>query len=126
MALASGTRLGPYEMYIRPFPNVDAGQWQISTGGGAEPLWAPGRKELFYRDPTRLMVVPIEPGTIPRLGKPEELFNLGRYTASSGRDYHIMPTGDRFVFAAPLSTEGTHIVLVDNWAEELKRLVPTN
>ena len=31
---------GQYEVYVRPFPNVDDGLWQISTGGGTHPLWA--------------------------------------------------------------------------------------
>ena len=31
---------GQYEIFVRPFPNVDEGQVQISTDGGTEPLWA--------------------------------------------------------------------------------------
>ena len=33
---------GQREIYVRPFPNVEDGQWQISTSGGARPLWALG------------------------------------------------------------------------------------
>ena len=32
---------GQYEIYVRPFPNVEDGQWLISSGGGTQPLWAP-------------------------------------------------------------------------------------
>src|SRR4051812_4373093 len=39
---------GSYEIYVRPFPNVDGGQWRISTAGGTRPLWARSGKELFY------------------------------------------------------------------------------
>ena len=28
---------GPDEIYVRPFPNVDAGKWQVSTSGGRSP-----------------------------------------------------------------------------------------
>jgi serine/threonine-protein kinase len=31
---------GRNEIYLRPFPNVDADQQQISTNGGTQPLWA--------------------------------------------------------------------------------------
>ena len=31
---------GRNEVYIRPFPNVDDGKWQVSTNGGQAPLWA--------------------------------------------------------------------------------------
>ena len=29
------------EVYVRPFPNVDDGRWQISNGGGFAPVWGP-------------------------------------------------------------------------------------
>ena len=32
---------GQYEIHVRPYPNVDAGHWQISEDGGTRPLWAP-------------------------------------------------------------------------------------
>ena len=41
-----------FEIYVHPFPNVKAGRWQISNGGGSRPVWA-GR-ELF----TSMAVVP--------------------------------------------------------------------
>ena len=39
---------GSFEIYVRPFPNVGGGQWQVSTAGGRQPLWARSGKELFY------------------------------------------------------------------------------
>ena len=39
---------GRPEVYVRPFPNVTDGQWQISADGGTRPLWAPDGRELFY------------------------------------------------------------------------------
>jgi serine/threonine-protein kinase len=117
---------GRLEIYVRPFPDVDGGRWQASTGGGTEPLWAPNGQELLYRGPTAVMAVPVESGSTPTFGKPQALFNVGRYTVSNFRDWDISPNGDRFIFAAPLTTEEGQIVIVENWFEELKRLVPTN
>lgn len=37
-----------YEVWVRPFPDVSAGQWQISTDGGTEPVWAHSGDRLFY------------------------------------------------------------------------------
>jgi len=31
---------GRPEIYVRPFPNVDADRQQVSTNGRAQPLWA--------------------------------------------------------------------------------------
>ena len=39
---------GRNEIYVRPFPNVDAGKRQVSTNGGTQPLWARNGQELFY------------------------------------------------------------------------------
>ena len=50
---------GQEEVYVRPFPNVDDGQWQISTSNGTQPLWSPDGRELFYRQGDVLMTVPV-------------------------------------------------------------------
>ena len=42
---------GQDEIYVRPFPKLDDGQWLISRGGGTRPMWAPDSRELFYTDP---------------------------------------------------------------------------
>ena len=41
---------GRNEIYVRPFPDVDAGKWQISSSGGGAPVWARDGRELFYLD----------------------------------------------------------------------------
>ena len=32
---------GQPEIYVKPFPNVDGGRWQVSTNGGYRPVWSP-------------------------------------------------------------------------------------
>ena len=32
---------GTNEVYVRPFPDVEGGLWQISNGSGQEPNWSP-------------------------------------------------------------------------------------
>ena len=39
---------GRDEIYVRPFPDVNAGRWQVSMGFGREPVWASKGRELFY------------------------------------------------------------------------------
>src|SRR5204862_6751755 len=43
---------GRYEIFVRPFPDVNSGHWQVSTAGGTRPLWARSGQELFYTSPT--------------------------------------------------------------------------
>ncbi|MDA2914999.1 hypothetical protein MYX77_13790, partial [Acidobacteriia bacterium AH_259_A11_L15] len=40
---------GRREVYVRPFPNVEEGKWQISSDGGRGTIWGPQGQELFYR-----------------------------------------------------------------------------
>ena len=40
---------GRNEVYVRPFPGgapSGSGKWQISTGGGAHPIWSRNGREL--------------------------------------------------------------------------------
>src|SRR5262249_12278625 len=39
---------GSPEVYVRPFPDVNAGRWQVSTGGGRVPTWSGDGRELFF------------------------------------------------------------------------------
>ena len=119
---------GQYEIYVRPFPNVEDGQWLISSGGGTRPLWSPDGRELFYLAPgARLMAVGVqtEPSFAP--GNAEEVFE-GRYRVGPpGRPYDISPDGERFLMIKEgAGGDSTEFITVINWFEELKRLVPTD
>ena len=39
---------GRQEVYVRPFPAVQGGRWQISAGGGSRPVWSPAGGELMF------------------------------------------------------------------------------
>ena len=75
------------------------------------------------------MAVPIRTEPAFEAGSPEELFTRS-YAVSFGRMYDIAPDGQRFLMMKPVeTTEGgsrSDVVLVLNWFEELKRLVPTD
>ena len=76
---------GPFEIYVRPFPNVGGGQWQVSTAGGRQPLWARSGKELFYVGADgALLRVPVEAsGATWNAGTPMKLLE-GRYYTGAG------------------------------------------
>ena len=51
----SSTESGSAEVYVRPFPGP-GGQWQVSTGGGIQPMWRVDGLELYFVSPDgRLM-----------------------------------------------------------------------
>lgn len=118
---------GQYEIYVRPFPNVDERKWLISRGGGTRPVWARDGRELFYRNGDTMMVIPIMAGASFSYGIPTELFE-GRFYSGANR-YDISLDGQRFLMikqALPTEEAPAEILLVQNWFEELKRLVPTD
>ena len=41
---------GEPQVYVRPFPAVDGGRWQISQTGGSRSVWSRSGNELFYLD----------------------------------------------------------------------------
>ncbi len=121
---------GQYEIHVRPYPNVDEGHWQISRDGGTRPLWAPDGRELFYLTYRgELMQVRVQTERSFEQGNAELLLR-GNYvvgTISAARAYDISPTGERFLMIkeAPDETSRAEIILVQNWFQELERLVPT-
>jgi serine/threonine-protein kinase len=125
---------GRDEIYVRPFPDANSGRWQISTGGGTRPLWTRSGKELFYLGPGgAVMSASVEGGSAFRAGNPTRLFERPYFPASEapGRTYDVSPDGQRFLMvkvggASGETAEATSIIVVQNWTEELKRLVPTH
>jgi Tol biopolymer transport system component len=116
---------GGFEIYMRPFPNVEEGQWLISRGGGRRPRWAPNGRELFYMAPgARLMSVPLETEAGFAPGRPTELFS-GYFAGLPGPTYDVSPDGERFLMLKEDAGGDEAFLLVQNWLEELKRIVPT-
>jgi len=115
------------EVYVRPFPGPGLKQ-QVSSEGGSEPLWARNGKQLFYRREDQVWVVDIRTNGGFAAGKPHLLFEKPGY----GRTYPIRSwdlslDGQRFLmvkFENRKPTPVTEMILVQNWFEELKRLVP--
>jgi hypothetical protein len=125
--LAYESRAETPQIYVRPFPNVDKGSWQISIDGGTQPAWARRGDELFYRDAKGAMVA-VHVRTSPTFSadRPERLFTR-RYVAggTAGWNYDVGLDG-RFLMIKDGEADraSTSLVVVWNWAPELRRLVP--
>jgi eukaryotic-like serine/threonine-protein kinase len=117
---------GRSEIYVRPFPHVEDGQWQVSRAGGVEPLWAPNGREIFFRGlDGMLMTAAVAPGAPFSSTEPRSLFRASSYLIwENYRAYDVSPDGQRFLFArAPGSLEAhaTPVARIDNWAATLGR-----
>ena len=122
---------GNSEVYIRPFPEVERGKWQVSSGGGDTPLWSPTGGEIFFRKDDAVMAASFETKPTFKPGKTEMLFR-GPYLVlgvNEGHPWDISPDGKRFLMIKPLASANAtgsprKINIVLNWLEELKQRVP--
>jgi hypothetical protein len=101
----------------------------ISTEGGLYPTWGPDSRELFYfeRPTGRLLGVQVEADAPFTVTRPQPILREPNLENFAGRMYDVHPDGQRFLNLR-VATQGDatdpHLVVVLNWAEELKRLVP--
>jgi serine/threonine-protein kinase len=121
---------GRLEIYARPFPDVNAGRWQVSTGGGRMPVWSRDGRELFYVSMDgAMMMTRVAMGSAWMATTPVQLFR-GDYLFATGaatRTFDIAPDGKRFLMIKNVETANiplANIVIVEHFSEDLKRLVP--
>lgn len=112
------------QIYVQPFPALDA-RFSISSSGGAEPVWSRDGRRLFYRVNSALWSVSIAPGAAFQAGIPERLFE-GPYQnkAVTHTGYDVGPDG-RFLVVGDRSPQAEVLTVIQGWFEELNRLVPT-
>jgi Tol biopolymer transport system component len=120
---------GTFEVYVRPYPDVNSGRWLVSTNGGTQPLWARNGQELFYLAPDgALMRVSVGNGRIWAPSAPAKVFErrVGSAGVNPFRDYDVSVDGQRFLMIKAGSSDDTpqQIVVVQHFDEELKRLAP--
>jgi hypothetical protein len=96
------------------------------VAGGFDPVWSPDGHALFYRAGRAIMEVSVKGDDPAEWGRPVQLFE-GDYLFSPGpRSFDVAPDG-RFLMLRPAgdaSASRPDVVVVLNWTEELKRLVP--
>jgi Tol biopolymer transport system component len=112
---------GRAEIYLRPFPGP-GGQFQVSSGGGAQPEWRHDGKELYYIAPdATLMAVSTDlRGRAPILGAPAVLFRtriLMGGAEQPNRGQYVVARDGRFLITTLLPDAIVPpIVVVQNWA----------
>jgi len=120
---------GEFEIYVRPYPDVNAGRWQVSEGGGAQAKWSADGTRLYYLGPTHLMETAVSLEPTFRAQTPEPLFALEGFLISTERNFEVTDDGERFLMVRDATVTQQfakpRIVIVQNWLNELERLVPT-
>jgi hypothetical protein len=121
---------GRQEIYVERYPELGNRQ-QLSTDGGRIPLWSRDGRELFFssQDGRQMFAVPVQSGTTLVAGRPRVLFEFELFAPGIGnRPYDLAPDGRFLIIRSGEAEAGrgtaSNLILVQNWHEELKRLVP--
>jgi Tol biopolymer transport system component len=119
---------GRIEVYVRPFPDVNHGRWQVSTQGGSRPLWGRDGRELFYLDASRrmTMVSVSQAGTLS-FGRPVAMFETAQFgLEGQQRNFDLAPDGKRFLMVKnlPPPSDVPPLMLIQHWFEDLRAKVP--
>lgn len=116
---------GRDEVYVQSYP-TGGGKWQISTGGGAQPMWSPTGRELFYKSGNQMMAVPVDVGATFTPGISHVLFDMPmpeRVPGDPSR-FAVTPDGERFLVLTTDPTENGSrttrpINVIFNWPATL-------
>ncbi len=132
---------GQLQVHVEAYPGPGP-RYQVSTDGGGSPIWRADGRELYYarandglpsvgyRGTVGIIAVTVTPQAAAlTFGTPRQLFG-GRYLMDAPtRGWDVSGDGQRFVLRQPRERPPevvTHMNVVQNWLEELKRLVPLN
>jgi hypothetical protein len=123
---------GRDEAFVRPFPDAESGKVQVSSSGGFGPLWSRDGRELFYVDGAdNVVAVRFDVSSGFRVTARQVLFAIpdGYLRAIGNNGIDVSADGERFLMGRSLTATGAEgdaprLVLVQNFAEELRRRVP--
>jgi serine/threonine-protein kinase len=127
LSTVTGTR----EIVVRRYPGP-GGASPVSVNGGVEPVWA-ANGEVFYRNMEGDRLFAVSTSTRPSLkvGTPVLLIERPFYITPTGSprpQYDVSSNGQRVLILANTAdaSESTRsrIGVVQNWFEELKRIIP--
>ena len=123
---------GRPEVYVQPWPGPGP-KIQVSSDGGFDPVWSRDGKELFYRSGDKMMVVAVATRPTLSASRPKALWE-GHYAVGMGSScgmpgatsvsYDVTADAQRFLMVKDNDQDAIsrRVVVVVNFAEELKRL----
>jgi Tol biopolymer transport system component len=120
---------GTFQVFVRPFPDVESGKVQISSSrGGIKPVWSKDGRELFFVDmDRRMMAARIETEPAFRVTEVQELFPIpdDLWVHEWADFYDVTADGQRFLMARQVESVQASgaLVLMNNFFTELREKV---
>lgn len=111
---------GRYEVFVRPYPDVNAARAQVSVHGGTSPRWSPDGSELFFFDGASLSTATLRTRSPLTFAAPTALFDASRFDDRLGPVYDVARDGRRFLFLRQAGPDGGPVRrgalnIITNW-----------
>ena len=134
----SSDETGRKEIYVRPFPDVETGKWQVSRQGGSFPIWNQASNEIIWWSPetdqimTAHFNVAQENENAISFSNPTALFNAPYRTSTNFFPFDYNSANEEFVFISPDSSNSgssvlalqTRLKVIENFSQELRNAAP--
>tara|TARA_B100000902_G_scaffold245639_1_gene232558 strand:+ start:3432 stop:5654 length:2223 start_codon:yes stop_codon:yes gene_type:complete len=135
---------GSNQIYIRPYPDINQGKWQISASNASSPIWSKNSNEIFFRSGNKFYSTDYNillegDSSYININVPELMFE------ASITENHLTfpawvhnPSSDTFVIITDQNDKNNNInaytdvgykseislTVIENWFEELMLLAP--
>jgi eukaryotic-like serine/threonine-protein kinase len=107
-------RDGRSDVYLRSAAG-DGGRRLVSAGGGSQPRWTKGGREIVYLAGAEMMSATIDPAT-GEPGAPKFLFRAAIEPSAWSHSYDVTPDGERFLMVKRIERDGAQpLVVTLNW-----------
>jgi serine/threonine-protein kinase len=115
---------GAFEIFVRPFPNVESARWPVSTGGGSSPIWGT-KGEIFYRHEQGITRVEVSTSPTFKAHTPVKLIQTDLQPDAQGMSYDVTAEGNMFIVARPAPGRAGPATIeyrvVFNWLDDVRQ-----
>jgi serine/threonine-protein kinase len=111
---------GQDEIYVRAFPEAE-GRWQVSSGGGTEPLWSSDGRTIYYRRADTLFATAVQTRPTFAVGQRRTVLVTDFLENPNHTNYDRNGRTGEFVMIARGEGAETALVVVLNWFEEVRQ-----
>jgi dipeptidyl aminopeptidase/acylaminoacyl peptidase len=110
---------GAYQVYVRPFPGPGE-LYPVSVGGGTTPVWSRDGRRIFFVNGNQLMAASVATSPTFSVTAREALFS-GVYSLPTGHaPFDVAADGKSFLMLRSVAANREEIVVIPNWAAELR------
>jgi serine/threonine-protein kinase len=118
----AATREGATDVWVRGF-HTGSGPWQVSHGGGFDPVWSRDGRSLFFRTDSTIMAAAVAAGEAPQPGPAQRVAAVGSSVgAIYGQSFDLFPDGQRLVvFESGIGASVEYLILETNIAGRVRK-----